>query len=116
MDTTPNFDELEKHYVERIQLLEGTIHRALQVLREYSTALPGIAALRESLYEDVFTKFESRPSKTEPFNPDKVKRIKWSNGAEVVPAMDYDRLYEAYKALLPKQITLEEVYGEIEVK
>ena len=52
---------------------------------------------------------------TETFRPEKVRRIKWANGAEVVSAHDYDALLALYEALLPKQITIEEQYGSIEV-
>jgi len=53
---------------------------------------------------------------TESFDPERVRRIKWANGADVVSVLDYDRLLELYRALLPKQITIEEVYGEVEIK
>ena len=43
---------------------------------------------------------------TESFDPERVRRIKWANGADVVSVLDYDRLLELYRALLPKQMEI----------
>jgi hypothetical protein len=52
----------------------------------------------------------------ENFDPERVRRIKWANGAEVVSVIDYERLLELYRALLPAQITIEEKYGTVHIE
>ncbi len=59
----------DEQYIERIRLLESSIHRVLEVLREYKTTIPAIAALRENLFKDLFApvdaaaKLREEPSK-----------------------------------------------------
>ena len=39
----------------------------------------------------------------ETFRPERVRRIKWANGAEVVSVHDYDALLALYEALRDRQ-------------